>query len=97
MRVIGKRATSEFGRSHSDVALQISVWLAEVEEAEWRTSNDVKARYASASFLNDNRVVFNIKGNRYRIDTKIDYQHQIVLVKRMGTHSEYERWSFERG
>jgi Uncharacterized protein conserved in bacteria len=94
MKVIGKRILFEFSKSHATVASQVSAWLAEAEEAEWSTPNDVKARYVHASFLSDNRVVFNIKGNKYRIDTKINYQHQIVLVKRIGTHSEYNKWRF---
>lgn len=94
MKVIGKRILFEFSKSHADVASQVSAWLAEAEEAEWSTPNDVKTRYVHASFLSDNRVVFNIKGNKYRIDTKINYQHQIVLVKRIGTHSEYSKWRF---
>ena len=94
MKVVGKRLLFEFGRNHADITSQISTWVAEAEEAEWSTPNDVRARYVGASFLSDNRVLFNIKGNRYRIDTKINYQHQIVLVKRIGTHSEYNKWRF---
>ena len=82
MKVIGKPILFEYSKSHSDVTTQISAWLAEVEEAEWSTPNDVKARYASASFLGDNRVVFNLKDNKYRIDTKVTYQSRIVLVKK---------------
>ena len=94
MRVVGKRILFEFVETHTDVTSQIAAWLAEAEEAEWSTPHDVKARYVSASVLSDNRVVFNIKGNKYRLDTKIDYQSQIVLVKRIGTHAEYRRWRF---
>lgn len=94
MKVVGKRVISEFVKRHADAAQQMRAWMAEAEEASWRSSNDVKARYRSASVLGDNRVVFNIKGNRYRLDAKIDYRRQIVLVRRVGTHSEYDRWSF---
>lgn len=87
----------EFGRSHADVTLQLSAWLAEAEDAEWTAPNDIKSRYESASFLSDNRVVFNIKGNRYRMEAKIDYKRQIVLVKRIGTHSEYDKWRLQGG
>ena len=61
----------------------------------WRTPAEVKARYVSASFLANNRVVFNLKGNKYRLDTKIAYQVGVVLVKRIGTHAEYSRWTFD--
>lgn len=49
----------------------------------------------SASFLAGNRVVFNLKGNKYRLDTKIAYQTGVVFVKRIGTHAEYDRWTFD--
>ncbi|MBI4330391.1 MAG: type II toxin-antitoxin system HigB family toxin [Chloroflexi bacterium] len=90
MNLVGKTVLSKFGGSHSDAARQIKAWIAEVEAAIWKTPNDVKARYVSASFLGDNRVIFNIKGNKYRIDAKINYEPQIVLVKRIGTHKDYK-------
>lgn len=94
MKVIGKRVLSDFINSHVEVAPQVSAWIAEAEEAEWTTPSDIKARYVTASFLPDNRVVFNIKGNKYRLDTKIYYQRQTIIVKRIGTHVEYNRWKF---
>ncbi|GAX62047.1 hypothetical protein SCALIN_C28_0249 [Candidatus Scalindua japonica] len=66
--------------------------LNEAEEADWKCSQDIKQRYASASFLADNIVVFNIKGNDYRIVAKINYPSKSVLIKRIGTHSEYSKW-----
>ncbi|MEL7562607.1 type II toxin-antitoxin system HigB family toxin [Dehalogenimonas sp. 4OHTPN] len=94
MKVIGLAILHRYCVNHTDCADQISTWIAEVEEAAWAKPNDIKARYASASFLPDNRVVFNIKGNRYRLDTKVFYQRKVVMVKRMGTHAEYEGWKF---
>jgi len=94
MKVLGQAILIDYSNNHADVASQISAWTAEVKEAKWTTPNDVKARYANASFLSDNRVIFNIKGNKYRLDTKIYYQRQIVIVKRIGTHGEYNKWKF---
>jgi len=94
MKVIGLALLYRFCENHADCMQQIATWIAEVEETVWTTPNDIKTRYASASFLADNRIVFNIKGNRYRLDTKIYYQRQIVMVKRIGTHAEYEGWRF---
>ncbi|CAN5170861.1 MAG: type II toxin-antitoxin system HigB family toxin [Gemmatimonadetes bacterium] len=94
MKVVGRERLEEFCQKHSDVRAQVNAWLAEAEEAEWKTPLDVKARYAHASFMADNRVVFNLKGNRYRLDVKISYQSQVVLVKRIGTHAEYNSWKF---
>ena len=94
MNVIGKRLLEEFKNKHSDVRAQINSWLCEAEEAQWACPNDIKSRYSSASFLANNIVVFNIKGNDYRLATKIHYDRQIVLIKKIGTHAEYSRWKF---
>lgn len=63
-----------------------------MEEAEWKGSADVKARYPTASFLSDNRVIFNIKGNKFRVETKLNYDVKVVLATRIGTHAEYSKW-----
>jgi len=94
MKVMGLLILHEFYERHSGCVAQICAWIAEAKEAEWATPNDIKARYPKASFLPDNRVIFNIKGNSYRLDTKVYYEHQIIIVKRIGTHAEYNRWKF---
>jgi mRNA interferase HigB len=94
MKVLGQAILMDYSNNHADVASQISAWITEAKEAKWTTPNDVKLRYVNASFLSDNRVIFNIKGNKYRLDTKIYYQRQIVIVKRIGTHGEYDKWKF---
>ncbi len=92
MNVIGIGTLSEFSNNHADARGRLSVWLNEAKEADWKRSHDIKQKYASASFLADNIVVFNIKGNDYRLVTKIDYENQIVLIKKIGTHAEYSKW-----
>ena len=94
MKVAGRNILERFTRAHADVRGQVDAWLCEVEEAEWETPSDIKARYSTASFLADRRVVFNLKGNKYRLDTKISFKNQIVLVIRIGTHTEYSNWKF---
>lgn len=94
MKVLGRMILDEFCKGHADCVTQILTWIAEAEEAEWTTPNDIRARYANASFLQDNRVIFNIKGNRYRLDTKVYYERQVIIVKRIGTHAEYDKWKF---
>ena len=94
MKIIGLPILNEFGDGHRDCIQQINAWLAEVQVAEWSTPSDIRARYINASILPDNRAVFNIKGNKYRLDVKIYYQRQIVIVKRVGTHEQYEGWRF---
>ena len=94
MNLLGRKGLLEFVACHPDLRPQVAAWVKEVEEAHWRGPLDVRARYASASFLGDQRVIFNLKGNKYRVDTKITYEQQIVLVKRIGTTREYSKWNF---
>jgi mRNA interferase HigB len=93
--VVGRPILERFVEGHSDVSSAVDSWLAEAKAATWRTPADIKARYPSASLLANNRVIFNLKGNKYRLDTKIAYQTGVVVVKRIGTHAEYTRWSFD--
>lgn len=94
MNVVGKNRIEKFCLCHADVRSQLRAWLAEAEDAQWTNPTDIKARYPDASFLGDRRVVFNIKGNHYRLDTKISYKNRTVLIIRIGTHAEYDKWSF---
>jgi mRNA interferase HigB len=93
MRLLGIPRLKKFIADHADVRGAIGAWRLEVEDAEWRSPIDVKARYPTASILSNNRVIFNIKGNNYRIETKVSYDLKIVLILRIGTHSEYTRWT----
>lgn len=95
MEVVGRPILERFVLTHADVSSAVDAWLAEASAATWRTPAEIKARYANASILAKNRVVFNLKGNKYRLDTKIAYQTSVVVVKRIGTHAEYTRWNFD--
>jgi mRNA interferase HigB len=92
MKVIGRGVIDGFGRSHADVRSQIISWVCEVEEAQWHGPMDVKRRFPQASILSGNRVIFNLKGNKYRLEAKISYAAKVVLVRQMGTHAEYAKW-----
>ena len=92
MKIHGKYIIHRFKRLHPDSWEALKSWLQEVEKAEWKNFHEVRHKYGSASNLGKNIVIFNIRGNRYRLGTKINYQHQIVLIKHIGTHSEYDRW-----
>lgn len=94
MRVIGRQRLTEFYGRHEDAKAPLLAWLEEAKAAEWQTPHDVKARYPKASMLGDRRIVFNIRGNHYRLDVKISYKSQEVVVVRVGTHKEYDGWSF---
>jgi len=93
MRLVGKELLAQFAKEHADVRGPLNTWILEVEEAIWTGPADVKARYPSASFLSENRVIFNLKGNTYRIETKVSYEIAVVLAKRIGTHAEYSKWN----
>jgi len=92
MRLVGRELLDDFAMRHAEVRSPLSAWICEVEEAEWKGSADVKARYPSASFLGDNTVIFNIKGNKFRVETKVNYDVKVVLATRIGTHAEYSKW-----
>lgn len=90
MRVIGRDVLDAFCTRHGDARSWIEAWLQEVERASWVSPQSVKDRYASVSFLPENVLVFNVKGNRYRLETRIAYRHGIVMVLWAGTHRDYD-------
>lgn len=94
MKVLGRDKLVEFYTKHANVKSALDVWFSEVESAAWSTPQDIKNRYSSADFLADNRVIFNIKGNHYRLVVKVKYQNGIVVVEWVGTHSEYKKKCF---
>lgn len=96
MRLISRKKLIEFWTVYADSKEQLQAWAFEVEHAEWKTPSDVKARYGTADILRNNRVVFNIKGNRYRLVVKIEYNIQIVFIRFIGTHKEYEKIDAEK-
>ena len=91
MRVIAKKTLRDFWERHSDCEQVLKSWYQETENAVWINSNSIKKDYPSASILKDNRVVFNIKGNKYRLIVKINYDYQVVWVRFIGTHAEYDK------
>lgn len=93
MRVIGAEALQDFCRRHADVDQSVKAWVAEARDARWREPMDIKGRYPNASFLKGDRVVFNLKGNKYRLLVRVRYEGQIVRVEKIGTHAEYDKWN----
>lgn len=91
MRIIAKRTLIDFWAHHADSAGALKAWHDEARKAHWKTSQDIKRLFKTASFLNDNRVVFNISGNRYRLIVRIDYTHEIVFIRFVGTHADYDK------
>jgi mRNA interferase HigB len=92
MKLLGKPRLREFTAKHADARTQIQSWEAEVEAAEWKAPVDLKQRYPKASLIGSQQVVFNICGNRYRLWVTVAYQTGIVVVRKVGTHKEYDEW-----
>jgi mRNA interferase HigB len=90
MRVIAVSTLRYFWVKHPDARAPLSAWVAVVSQAKWAHPADVKAQYQNASILKNRRVVFNIKGNDYRLIVAIAYQSGIVYVKFVGTHKQYD-------
>lgn len=91
MRVFARKIVREFWESHSDSEDALKAWFFETETARWKSPTDIKKKYPHASILPDNRVVFNIKGNDYRLIVKINYNYGQVFIRFVGTHSEYDK------
>ncbi|MBA2408197.1 MAG: type II toxin-antitoxin system HigB family toxin [Chitinophagales bacterium] len=91
MRVIAKKTLRDFWEVHADCEQQLKSWFQEISRAEWLNPNDIKQEYPSARILPDNRVLFNIKGNNYRLIVKISYHYQMVWIRFIGTHAEYDK------
>jgi mRNA interferase HigB len=91
MRVIAKSTLRAFWQRHPDAEEPLLAWYREAENADWDSPAQVKARYRSASFVRGNRVVFNIKGNDYRLVVRINYPYRIVYIRFVGTHAEYDK------
>jgi mRNA interferase HigB len=92
VRILGRKTAEEFALKHADIRSSLNAWIAEVSGVRWHGPSDVKARYPSASLLGDNRIIFNLKGTKYRLEVRVAYQTKVVLIRRLGTHAEYGRW-----
>jgi mRNA interferase HigB len=101
VRVIARGTLNAFVRNRVDRKLQkvvkdqLNAWYAEVVKAEWKNSAELKSQYSSASILSAERVVFNIKGNDYRLVAAINYRYGVLLIKWLGTHKEYDSINVE--
>lgn len=95
MRVIAKKALRDFWTRYPDAEEALRAWHHEADKAEWRSTANVKAKYGTASILKRGRVVFNVCGNKYRLVVQINFEFQIVYVRFVGTHKEYDEIDVE--
>jgi len=91
MRIIARRTLHEFWIQHAEAKSPLEAWYHEVKLAAWSKSADVKARYPKASIVSNERVVFDICNNTYRLVVVIKYKFQVVYIRFIGTHAEYGR------
>ena len=91
MRVISRKHLITCWKRHPDVEQSLRAWYDEASKAQWLTPQDIKAQYNSTSFIGRNRVVFNTKGNNYRLIVAVAYRFGAVYVKFVGAHSEYDK------
>lgn len=93
MKVAGRYVLEEYSEDHPDAREALDAWLAEVRVAQWSTPLDVRTRYPDAKFVNKH-VIFKVLWNRYRLDTMIAYNTKTIVIKRVGTHADYDGWKF---
>jgi len=93
VRILSKKALTDFYQRPDcqDAKGPLEAWYHEAKRAEWRSWTDIREKYATASILRSGRVVFNIGGNKYRLVVQINYPAQIVFVRFIGTHKEYDQ------
>jgi mRNA interferase HigB len=90
-RIFAKSTLRQYWEKHPDSEQYLKTWYDTAMNSDWKTPSDVKQTYANASILKDSRIVFNIKGNSYRLVAKFNYAKQWIFIRFIGAHSEYER------
>ena len=94
MKVSGVDRVYKFLEKHRALRSPFEAWLDDVKRASWHTPQDISAHYSRAGFLKDNRVVFRLKGNQYRLDVLVAFETQVVIIMRVGTHQDYDKWTW---
>ncbi|WP_445633626.1 Type II toxin-antitoxin system HigB family toxin [Nostoc sp. DSM 114161] len=90
MRIIARSTLRQFWETHPSSEQSLKAWYDEASRADWNSPTDIKSTYRNASIIANNRVVFNIKGNDYRLIVRIRYDIRIIFIRFVGTHSEYD-------
>ena len=96
MRVIAVSTLREFWAKHPQAETPLRAWFADASRADWKNQADIKAAHRNASFVSGNRVVFNIKGNDFRLVAAVHYNRGLVYIRFIGTHAEYDAINVER-
>lgn len=93
MHVITRRRLVEFWERFADAEPPLRAWYQEADKAHWACWADIKAQFGTADCPGNNRVVFNIGGNKYRLIVKVDFRAEKVFIRWIGTHAQYDRLS----
>lgn len=91
MRVIALGTLRAFWENHPDARQPLQAWYDDVRHALWQSPSDIKTVYRNASIIANNRVIFNIKGNDYRLIVAVNYRFGIIYIRFVGSHKEYDR------
>jgi mRNA interferase HigB len=91
MRILSRSTLRAFWETHSDAEEALKTWYDEASRVNWRSPADIKAVHRNASIIANNRVVFNIKGNKYRLIVAIRYDIGVIFIRFIGTHAEYDK------
>ena len=95
MKLLGRVLLEEFIAKHADARKWIENWVDDVESSTWLIPQDISVNYATASFLKKKIIIFNVKGNHYRLVVQVAYNTGVVSVKWVGTHADYDRLTLE--
>ncbi len=91
MHIISRKCLKDFWKKHNQAERALSAWYSEAKKANWTSFDDIKKMYKNADLVAENRVIFNIGGNKYRLIVKFDFQKKVAFIKFVGTHSEYNK------
>lgn len=94
MNIISRKTIADFFIKYPEAEQSLLSWYHEAKNAEWETPHDIKSKYGGASILKGNIVIFNIKGNNFRLAVKVNYKAKIVYIKWFGTHKDYDKVNF---
>jgi mRNA interferase HigB len=95
VRIISRKKLKDFWKRHPQAEKPLRAWYADAKQANWSSPAAIKSMYRNASVVSNNRVVFNIKGNDYRLVAAINYHYAIIYIRFVGTHVEYDKIDVE--
>jgi mRNA interferase HigB len=92
MKIIAFKTLKDFWEkpAYADSEKSLRAWYHDAKSSDWKSSNEMKRQYKTASIIGDGRVVFNIKGNSYRLVVLVDYEFQVIFIRFIGTHKQYD-------